>query len=369
MNRQKVLEKVRQVLLEIDIEDLKKDLSKDFYNMDSVIEALYYGISANKNIILYGPGGFGKSQIVKAFLSAVNIRYSTIVGNEATEVDALLGIPNIKKLTEQSVYEIAFDRTVFRNPGVLVLEEFLDVRPSTASALKDILSEGGLRQGNTFIESLISSVIICSNKTPEEVSIDDSTAAFYKERFPIRVNVLWNFFSKNEYLNYLKIIKKDSFKSMETYYEVLAEIAEKTSINEVVSPRVVKDASDLLDVHKDIRVLTIVDGLSCDDVYDIAEYIDYIKEKEKVDKLVKSIQDWYHERRNISISAKAKLRLASELNYMVTKLHSLNVVHSDNSSILTHTIVKYNDEITNIKMNLQGDIGESERISIDELFK
>lgn len=205
MTRQETVTNIRHSVLSIPLSAIQAELGKRFYGMNKVIEALYIGISTGKNVILYGPGGFGKTQIVKAFLEFVNVPAPTIIGYEDMEVDALLGIPNIQKLTEESIYEVAFDRSVFSYPGVLILEEFLDARPSTAAALKDILTEGGLRQGNKLVESLISSVVICTNKSPDEVSIDDSTAAFYKERFPIRMKVVWNSYTHEDYYDFLKL--------------------------------------------------------------------------------------------------------------------------------------------------------------------
>lgn len=188
-NSKEVTEFIKKKIASIPFEEVLQALSKEFYNADVVIRFLYDTLSVGGNSILYGPGGFGKTEIVKRFLQFYDIPVVTKVGHSAMDVEALLGIPNIKKLIKESEYEIVFEKSIFNNKAILVLEEFLDVKPTVASALKDIITEGGYREGDTVIESMIGPIIICSNKSPNEVSIDASTSAFYKERFPFNMLV------------------------------------------------------------------------------------------------------------------------------------------------------------------------------------
>lgn len=357
MNRIEAVKEVREKVLRVPLEDVKKSLSKDFYNMDKVVEALYYGITAGKNIILYGPGGFGKTQIVKKFLEALSIASQTIVGNEDTEVDALLGIPNIKKLTEESIYEIAFENTVFRNKGVLILEEFLDVRPTTAAALKDVLSEGGMRQGDTFIESLISSVVICTNRSPEEMSIDNSTSAFYKERFPIRIEVTWNDYTTKSYIDFLKLVREPVYKEMSSYYEVLAEIAARTSEENIVSPRVVLDAADMLILHKDIKVLQYVDGLNTLTINEIVQYCRYTEEKLSLNAISDRITQWIIGTEVTTVMR--TLDFITELEFVLSKLSLMTVENPNNSEILIELIAKCRTAIDMHRGSLHGNISKA----------
>jgi hypothetical protein len=71
-------------------------------------------------------------------------------------VDALLGIPDMSKLLNESKYEVNF--RVFYKPGILIGEEFTDILPSTAAALKDILTEKGFHTKSGKVESLISCI-------------------------------------------------------------------------------------------------------------------------------------------------------------------------------------------------------------------
>jgi len=333
--RDEVIKTIRDRILAIPLAEVQRQVAVNYYGMDKVVEALYVGTSTGKNVILYGPGGFGKSQVVKEFLRVVNVNAPTIVGYEDMEVEALLGVPDIKKLTEQSVYELAFNRSVFRTPGVLILEEFLDARPSTAAALKDVLTEGGLRQGGYFTESLISSVIICTNKSPDDMSVDDSSSAFYKERFPIRVKVVWSDYSHESYSNFLAIIKPEQVKAYPLLYDVLAEMASRTS--SMVSPRMVKDASDLIDVHKTVSVLRWVEGLDTLDLSEILAYCSLVTERIKVGSILAKAREWFVQIQSKQLTTMRAITGAiSEIAYVTAKLSELSADHQENAvDILT----------------------------------
>jgi hypothetical protein len=186
-----------------------------------------------------------------------------VVGHSGTDVESLLGIPNIKKLTDDSIYEIAFENSVFSKPGILIFEEFLDVKPAVASALKDIITEGGYRRGDEFIPSRVGSMFICSNKAPDEVVIDFSTAAFYKERFPYSKYVIWNEYSGQEYLNLFKLVYGDRYKEEESAFKLIAELcAVSCTSDSIISPRMAFSAMDLFLINKDIKILDMVSAIN-----------------------------------------------------------------------------------------------------------
>lgn len=367
MTRQETVTSIRNSVLAMPLSVIQTELGKTFYGMNKVIEALYIGISTGKNVILYGPGGFGKTQIVKAFLNFVNVPAPTIIGYEDMEVDALLGIPNIQKLTEQSIYEVAFEKSVFSNPGVLILEEFLDARPSTAAALKDILTEGGLRQGNKLVESLISSVVICTNKSPDEVSIDDSTAAFYKERFPIRLKVVWNSYTHEDYHDFLKIIKPSQMAEQPLLYDVLAEIASRTDA--LVSPRVVKDASDLLDIHKNIQVLQYIDGLDTLDMTEIMMYCSFVTERIKIHTILDRAEQWYEKIQSSPLNTVRTITSAlGEVDFVIKKMATLTSNHQENITEILQFINKCNQLETLLRGRIVGELSKQAETELTSLF-
>jgi hypothetical protein len=123
-----------------------------------------------------------------------------------------------------------------------LLEEFFDADPSTAAALKDILTEKGFREGSNKKESLISSVIICGNKTPEDVSVDDSTKAFYQERFPYRCKMIWETFYEKNYTAFFSIYYKKTFTENRDELLLVAKLCATT--DKRISPRIAAEAAD-----------------------------------------------------------------------------------------------------------------------------
>jgi hypothetical protein len=237
-NSNEVKELIAERVSKTPLDKVKEYFSSRYYNIGSIIEFLYVSSVSSTNGILYGPGGFGKTDITKKFFEYFNIPVNTVVGYHDMDVEGLLGIPDMKKLMEDSEYVTAFSKSVFGKPGILLLEEFLDVRPSTAAALKDILTEGGLRQGDKLLPSLSGQTFICSNKDPEELSIDFSTAAFYKDRFPVNMFVAWDTYTARDYDKLFKIVFGDKYENNRDEFDVLAMLCSASSSeSKCVSPR------------------------------------------------------------------------------------------------------------------------------------
>ena len=370
MTREEVLLATRTTLQEIGLPKLKAEVGKDFFEMDSVVEALYVALTSGLNIILYGPGGFGKTQVVKKFLQVSGLNSSTIVGYEDMEVDGLLGVVDIKKLTEEAKYEIKFENSVFANPGILILEEFLDARPSTAAALKDILTEGGYRRGNLFVESLISSVVICTNKSPDDMSTTVSSAAFYRERFPIVVNVAWEAFDTDSYLRFLYHIKPTKALILPEEYQIIAELASRTSANgNIVSPRILKYASDLIDLHKNLTCLNNLAGLDTTDVDEIKTLCKSRTEKMHVKNLVSDINLTIAPMKNAETYTIVFLNDSlGKLDYILSRIDKMALLSPESFELITKIRKECADVYDTLSKKLNHGINDADKRKIDNLF-
>lgn len=215
---------------------IKKALLPQFINQEKAIEALYYSYTTQNNIILYGEGGYGKSQLIKEFFKLIKVQLNILQCDISTTTDKLLGPINLKKWKEESIYETNFEGSLFVQPGVLVLEEFMDVPPAIASALKDVLQEGGYRRGPDFIPSNITSVIITGNKSPKSVALTDSLKALYLDRFIYHVNVTWPTHTIENYIDLFQFHFKED--DMTEEIDLLAEICSEFTI----TPRMALEA-------------------------------------------------------------------------------------------------------------------------------
>jgi hypothetical protein len=244
---EEVAKEIRKRVLTVSVEELIKELSNNFVYHEDAVKTVYAALAMNNNAILYGPGGYAKSEIVKAICNVLNIPLICKIGYQDMSPEELFGIPNIKNMLENSKYETAFENSVFCIPGVLCIEEGMDLSPQTAAALKDILTEKGFREGSIKKESLISSVIITGNKEPEDESINDSIKAFYIERFPYRYNMHWNSHLETNYLKLFSVVYntevyQDNFKKLLLVGKICESVSNK-NIN--VSPRLAIYASEL----------------------------------------------------------------------------------------------------------------------------
>jgi hypothetical protein len=357
---------ISDIIKSKDLRDVKAYMSTKFYNADSIIEFLYYTFISEGNGILYGPGGFGKSQITKEFLKYYDIPIITKVGHSSMDVEALLGIPNIKKLTEESKYEVAFDNSIFRFPGVLVLEEFLDVRSTVAAALKDIITEGGYRDGDKFIDSLNGPIIICSNKSPDEVTTDLSTAAFYKERFPYSLFVAWDSYTNTDYYNLLTLVdpNKDEFEYEKRLTAEICAVSCRDDI--VISPRVAMKALDIIKTTQNIEYFKMISDLNISKIDEIISSVTnsmlYKSLSDDFKELIKEIRtfEFYH------------LEDIAAFRYFVSDIREFIVSNNFSGEDLLEIISELNDvidEILAVLNDLEYSIGKSKQSSIKSINK
>lgn len=350
--------------------DLKNHIAQLFFRMDITVESVYMGLLTGKNVILYGPGGFGKSQIVKAIIDFIELPSSTVVGYKDMDPEALIGIPDMKKLLDESIYQVAFENSVFRNPGVLILEEFLDAKPSTAAALKDILTEGGLRRGDVFVESYISSVIVCTNKNPRDLSTDDSLRAFYQERFPIAVEVTWESFLFTDYYEFLQHKGTDLSPQ---YIHVLSELCSRTvkSTSNIISPRLVLDAVDIILMSPyGIRALSILPVIDTSALAEVIYDAKLSNEKRLLEGVVgrvtTEVSNIMHETKD---SVNSALKNVSKLKYMKTKLIEMGNTYSTNFDVLADTITIVDNSIATLTQKLTVSTTVSDIVKLDRIFE
>lgn len=371
MIRKETLKSIQSKLKKIGLEEMKARVGKKFFDMNGVVEALYYAIISGKNIILYGPGGFGKTEITLEFIKQAGLEHSVIVGYEDMDVEGLLGLPNMTKMMEESVYEIAFEKTVFNNPGVLILEEFLDVNPKTAIALKDILTAGGYRQGNKFIPSAVSSVIICSNKSPYELSVDNSTAALYKERFPFIVSVGWIEFSTTRYMGFIrKVVGEKKYEAYKQVYDVLAELAHRTSkTKEVVSPRIVKDAIDILEINNfNLQSINKVDGLDTSVLGEVLLYCSNKDEESRTLIIIANVKEYLRELMETPSSTRFIIDSIAEINYIIKNLKGLHVNTESSLQMISNCTTKCEDVLNNLWSKIDMKSIKQPTGKLDQLF-
>ena len=301
--------------------------------MNTVVEIIYNSILLKQNLALWGPGGYGKSTITKAVLEILNIPYYTIVGYEDMDVEALIGLPNMNKLLNESMYEIAFEKSVFNKEGVLIFEEMTDVRPATLAVLKDILTEGGFRQNDKFIKSNIESVIICSNTKPSSLGINPSLQALYSERFPLECHVYWESHLYEDYFSLLTINETGDTNK----YAVLAEILTRSNNP---SPRIALLAKNILD-NIGLEGLWMIPSLNVSIINEVKLQSNSIIERNRLEKLVQRLEVMLEKFKTEKLTNAKIIYQIKYINFLLEKLSTKKITFPDNWQIITSIVTKY----------------------------
>lgn len=324
-----------------------------FVHLEDISKTLDIALSTETNLILYGPGGYGKTELVKAKIKEHKLSANTVVGYKNMPVEALLGLPDMQKLMDDSEYEIAFEKSVFKGAEVLVLEEFLDVLPETATALKDIMTEGGFRQKGKFIKSDIKTVIIITNTSPESLSNNDSLKAFYLDRFPIRKKVIW---VSNNAAMYYKLFEVNTELSM-LDMKKLAYICEKVK----PSPRIAMVAAKFIATTGDIKNIAILTEFADIDVDSLSEDFNTRDELEQFTKKLRHILRLINtEPRNLSFQLYLQSKLNSIANEKLIKKRE-GVFQTLQGAI--------QQNINSIHLSLKIDVSQEIKNNIDETFR
>jgi MoxR-like ATPase len=223
-----------------EVKDVKaKESLKGFVFADEVGEALDLAFATNENLILFGPGGYGKSEMVEAFFKAKGIEPFVKTMGSGTTTDVLFGGIDVPLFNKKGAIEFLVENS-FMNHKYVVFEELFDAPDYILEQLKDILTSKTFRNGNQKFKIKTELIICCTNKTREEFGKNDSLKALL-ERFPLEYKVFWDAHTRDTY-NFLfkEVLKTDNVQ--------LSYILEKLVKNgTVVSPRTAVKAAKIVE--------------------------------------------------------------------------------------------------------------------------
>ena len=231
---------------------VKACLDRKFVKTDRMSEILGLALEHEMNVMLYGPPGYGKSEMAKEVLDYFGLLPDTYIKTLSVEtgVDELLGGINILLYRDKGIVRYNCDDS-FMASEIVVLEEFADCPPATLAVLKDILTAKMFRNGNQQYELKTKIVIGITNHQPESVTELGDWAKAIIERFPIRGEIYWDSHKKADYL---ELFKKVMPEADEPVMNQLADLSEQSGIKGgYISPRVARKAIEICDAwYKEI---------------------------------------------------------------------------------------------------------------------
>lgn len=215
-------------------------LGRDFIRHEELARILALAFESGKNVLLWGPGGHGKSEMVGAAMSAVTDEDAVFVQSfgEGMDEATLWGGLDFRALEAQKVL-IYHSENSFLNKPFAVFEEMFDAPSSVLLALKDTLTARKLRKGGQQFPMKTKVIVAITNKDPSEIADLGPAAAALVERFPLQLKVEWPSYNSADYLElFRKVAPRLAGADLNGSVNVLAEVMAKASANgDIVSPR------------------------------------------------------------------------------------------------------------------------------------
>lgn len=244
----------------VSVQDIYTELSKKFVKHEDVVKTLFNGYHSGNNVILYGPPGYGKSEMSEAFLNALGYTEDEIgifSVNMDTAPEELFGNINMEKLYGENKFHMNIHQSVF-SKEVVIFEELFDGTPAALAALKYVITKGTYFYNDQKYKIKTKFIIACTNKTTSEFNADNQeTYRALIERFPIIKMVKWHSHTHQDYIQLLKKRFGSTISSSE--YEGLGMIFQRSRFeNGPVSPRIAITAVKSFLVGKDVNDLGYV---------------------------------------------------------------------------------------------------------------
>jgi MoxR-like ATPase len=241
-------------------------LSSKFINSKPLVDAIYPGLCLGKNVLIYGKGGFGKSQMTEFFmekaldLGMISEEPFVVAFGEGLTEEMLFGGLDMKEITETGKYVYLVENS-FMNHETVIIEEIFDAPPQVLLSLKDIMTSGYFRKGAQTFKCRTKRIIALTNKSKEEFAEDNSLEALV-QRFQVTTKLEWEDYEVSTWISLFKKVFEESFyKKNETKLRDLAEIFKINNMtgNTFVSPRTAVAAAEIYCFGSSLDLISDID--------------------------------------------------------------------------------------------------------------
>ena len=182
--------------------------TQTFVHADDVREAVSLALVSGKHLILFGPGGHAKSEMItsmtRALAGAITFVQSFGEGMDEARLYGGLDLPALEAGAEARIqYRPEHS---FLAADIAVFEELFDSPASVLLSLKDTLTSGALRNGAQQFTMQTSCIVSATNRSPQEVADLGPAAGALIERFPLQLEVSWPSYDARDYLEMFRSV-------------------------------------------------------------------------------------------------------------------------------------------------------------------
>lgn len=174
---------------------IKEALGKQFFHAEKLIDAVLVSLVASKshplrqNLICWGKGGFGKSEIVRAILIELDLPFVVFDFDKATTEEVVKGGYNLKHWHDQGELIHNLEKSLFAFP-IVIIEEGLSAQAPALTSMRNPLSSRMLNENGKEIPVVTELIIMCTNDDPSDY-LDDPGMNALLQRFPNTIEVDW----------------------------------------------------------------------------------------------------------------------------------------------------------------------------------
>jgi len=324
-------------------ERIARKLKERFVRSEQIARILALAVESGKNVLLWGPGGHGKSEMVAAALSVVADEDQIFVQSfgEGMDEATLWGGLDFRALEEEKVLRYHPENS-FLAKEFAVFEELFDAPASVLLALKDTLTARKLRKGSQVFAMKTKVIIAITNKDPDEVSDLGPAAHALVERFPLQLKVEWPRYEATDYLELFR--KVEPFLSgadLNGTTAVLAEVFAKAAASDgedVISPRTAVHALGVVKTAAAIRGSELVEK---EDLLDLV----FLPGMEEFTENLRAELDAAYERAaaeaNIAAAERKLRQLIADLDAANSPIKALQVAKR---------MISFQDEVSSLKV-------------------
>lgn len=219
---------------------VKDILLKKYVFMEKSIDLLFIGYKTNTNLVLYGKGGHGKSDLTMDFYTEMGIKPFVLTMGSGMNGDRLLGGINIPLLNKEGKIEYLCDNS-WMNHEYVIFEEMMDAPDFILEQLKDIISAGTYRNGSQQYDIKTKMILCNTNRLRKDFAKNDSLMALM-ERFPLEHQVAWKDYNR---VTYTTLLDRVCGATDPMLAHIMGSLADKD--DHIISPRIAIKAQQLID--------------------------------------------------------------------------------------------------------------------------